>query len=828
MKERPQVIGSQMPWCVPRALMAVTWLLLAAIMLAGPSCSSIHSSKVATGGKISGNPRADGGAINALGIVKPPWPAPMTQTFTGQWIWQPAAGPANTWIAFRKTVSLSKPPASVKALIAADTKYWLWINGRAVVFEGSLKRGPNPSDSYVDEVDIGPYLVDGNNTIASLVWYFGKSAFSSKDSGQGGFMFQASAGATTIASDETWKMKVHSGYGPQTLTAPNFRLAEWNVEYDGRAELGDWTVASFVDSSWAPASAKGAPPAAPWGRLWPRGIPQWRNSGVKDYTNQSSLPVTGGGGVIRARLPYNAQVTPYLHVKAAAAGAVILMQTDRLNEGGASVQARYITRAGEQEYESLGWMSGNEVQYTIPAGVEIVKLGYRETGYDTDLTAGAFSSSDASLNTLWTKAQRTLYINMRDNYMDCPTRERALWWGDAVIEIGQTFYAMDRRSDLLSRNAINTLIGWQRSDKTIFAPVPGRYAQELPVQMLASVGMAGFWNYYLHTGDRAALIAAYPHVKDYLSVWTVGSNGLVDHRAGGWDWEDWGKNIDAPLLDNAWYYMALDSAAHMADVLGNTAEASAYRATMATLKPAFVKQFWNGTRLASPGHTGAPDDRGNGLAVVAGLLGAAEWPAVKAVLAANTEASPYMEKYILESYFRMGDPQGGLDRMRARYGPMIRSTTTTLWEHWDPKAGTENHAWSGGPLTLMSEYIAGVAPTSAGYATFQVLPLLGDLTRASVTVPSIKGAIKVDVSRSTGAFTLMVTAPAGTAATVGIPLTTFAGGPSSMRVTANGTQVFDAGKFAGALRGVSDGGNSAGFLRFNVTPGNWTFIATAK
>ena len=76
--------------------------------------------------------------------------------FTGQWIWQAADGPANTWIAFRKTVSLSNPPASVKALIAADSKYWLWINGRAVVFEGALKRGPNPSDSYVDEVRSDP------------------------------------------------------------------------------------------------------------------------------------------------------------------------------------------------------------------------------------------------------------------------------------------------------------------------------------------------------------------------------------------------------------------------------------------------------------------------------------------------------------------------------------------------------------------------------------------------------------------------------------------------------------------------------------------------
>jgi hypothetical protein len=211
-------------------------------------------------------------------------------------------------------------------------------------------------------------------------------------------------------------------------------------------------------------------------------------------------------------------------------------------------------------------MSGNEVQYNIPAGVQIVKLGYRESGYDADLS-GSFTSNDKDLNTLWTKAQRTLYLNMRDSYTDCPTRERALWWGDAVIEIEQTFYALDRRADLLSRNAINTLIGWQRSDKTMSAPVPGNYDTELPVQILASIGMSGFWTYFLHSGDLGAMTAAYPHVKSYLSVWTRSANGLVVHRAGGWDWSDWGTNIDVPLLDNAWYYMALDAAARMAEVI---------------------------------------------------------------------------------------------------------------------------------------------------------------------------------------------------------------------------------------------------------------------
>jgi len=69
-------------------------------------------------------------------------------------------------------------PDEAIARIAADSKYWLWINDNLVVFEGGLKRGPNPEDTYYDEVDIAPYLKAGSNTIAALVWYFGKQGFS--------------------------------------------------------------------------------------------------------------------------------------------------------------------------------------------------------------------------------------------------------------------------------------------------------------------------------------------------------------------------------------------------------------------------------------------------------------------------------------------------------------------------------------------------------------------------------------------------------------------------------------------------------------------------
>ena len=173
-------------------------------------------------------------------------------------------------------------------------------------------------------------------------------------------------------------------------------------------------------------------------------------------------------------------------------------------------------------------MNGEEVYYSIPKGVKVIDLMYRETGYDTEFS-GYFKSDDSLLNTLWQKAKRTLYVTMRDTYMDCPDRERSQWWGDVVNESGEAFYALDPKGQLLTKKGILELMAWQREDNTIYSPVPsGNWEKELPGQMLASVGYFGFWNYYWNTGDLETLKKVHPRVKKYLDVWKLDNEWNID------------------------------------------------------------------------------------------------------------------------------------------------------------------------------------------------------------------------------------------------------------------------------------------------------------
>lgn len=713
----------------------------------------------------------------------------------------------NTWICYRASMDLDAVPSWASMRIAADSKYWLWINGELAVFDGSLKRGPTRVDGYVDVVDVGPYLKKGKNSIAILAWYFGKEGFSHISSGMPGLFVESDM--LPIKSDAGWRAMVHPAFGKTGGQQPNFRLAESNVRFDGAKEIAGWTSSEFDDSKWPAAKEIGEPPCAPWGKLVQRPIPMFSFSRLKDYENAKDLPGEGGAKPIVAKLPYDAQVTVYLKIDAPKAGETIDLRTDSYITGEATVRSEYVTREGVQEFESPAWMSGHEVHYAIPAGIKVLSLQYRESGYDTKMI-GEFNCDDDFYDKLWTKAARTLYVNMRDTYFDCPDRERAQWWGDIVNDLGEAFYSLDKNSSLLARKGFCEIAAWQRKDGTIYSPIPaGNWDKELPPQMLATVGWYGAWTYYLYSGDDATIRDFYPAVKKYLAVWKLGDDGLVMHRAGEWDWEDWGTNIDAPILDNAWFYLALKSASAMAKVAGADSDIAGYQKQMDSIQANFNKAFWAGSEYRSKDYKGDTDDRANGMAVLCGFAPREYFPALQKVLMEHRNCSPYMERFVSEAQFTMGDINGAMTRMKERYGPMVADKLTTLWEQFNRNEGTYNHGWSGGPLILLSKYVAGIAPTSPGYDTYEIRPNLGTLKQVSAKVMTIKGIVRVSIKRGEKRITMKGICPPRSHAKIFAPVT-------DMPV--------ESSSFNGKTTTHSGGSE----VVYEVGPGSWEIVLTGK
>lgn len=322
----------------------------------------------------------------------------QAQPWQSQWISAvQSKNDTNIWQVFRKKIDLSATPKKATAKIAVDSKYWLWINGEMVVYEGGLKRGPNPNDTYFDVVDVAPYLKKGTNTIAILAWYWGKDGYSHKNSGKAGLVAEFNIDDKITITDNTWKAMRHPAFGVTGEPHPNYRMPDANIHFDARKDIGNWIAPDFDDSSWPQALTLGTPPVAPWNKLVERPIPLWKVEELTKYENDAQLPKVSDGKPVIANLPRNITISPYLKIKAPA-GLTIDIRTDNYKGGSEyNYRSEYVTKEGIQEFESLAYLNGHWMIYSIPAGVEILELRYRETRYNTEFT-GTFNCDDPFLN----------------------------------------------------------------------------------------------------------------------------------------------------------------------------------------------------------------------------------------------------------------------------------------------------------------------------------------------------------------------------------------------------------------------------------------------
>lgn len=757
-----------------------------------------------------------------------------------QWIWQQEDTKPNTWVSFRKTIAVEEIPALVEAYIAVDSKFWLWINGEMVLFEGGLSRGPSqagewdrkrkitPTNSWYETVNIEPYLKKGNNTIALLVWYWGRETHKGThvDSGKGGLLFSAQIGKQKLVSDGSWKAIQHQAYN-NTIPPASKSLVQYSVMFNAQNAMKDWSenawyTVNFNDNNWPVAIEKGIAGDAPWYNLAPNIVPQLINHGLKNYKNHDDLqfPFISKGKTINCKLPFNKQITPYLEVEAKAGDTIFVTTDNRLNK----ITATYITKRGTQKFESFSWMNGNEIRYTIPEGVKVKALKYRWMSVGE--MAGKFEIDDPFYNRLWWMGNNTLFVCARDNFMDCPDRERALWIGDVADQVGYLFYSMDNAGRQLLKKAVLQTTAF--SENGVMGALGPLRVRELVAQTLQFIAQ-GIWPYYLNTGDTETLEKAYPFVYDYLALFPMQENGLPEYRIrkspDSWDWVDWGvKNTaDKKPIQAAFYYLALTKAKEMAEVLGKDVHVKWYEERMETMKPAFESMYWKNGFYSSNADI-LKDDRANAIAIVSGIANSKYHDEiVDNVLIPNRYSSPHFEWVVEEAMCIADRHKASLERMKDQYQSQVdNKSMSTLYEMF-PRGGSYNHAWNGSNK-ILSKYIAGVEPTKAGWSEYQILPNLEHFKQLKKVIPTVKGNITIDLEVKDNTYQLELESPENSTPIVGIPKT----GKTIKEVVVNGKVVWKKGKKKKRIKGFVLDSENEDFLLFKAQSGFWKIIAFYK
>jgi len=589
-----------------------------------------------------------------------------------KWIWCENNQVLNDFVLFRKEFELESIPQDATTYIGVDTRYWLEINGQPVVKEGGLFRESVPGGGYVDEINIAPFLKEGKNKIDILAWFYGRGGRNNVNSGYAGLIFQCDA--IGIKSNETFLCQRHPAYYTPIDEKCTYLHGGGSVGYDNRVNLGEFVPAVEYENKWGDTNI--------------RPIPLFRFADAKQYTG---------------KLPYGMWFTVSFEVEGED-GEKVRVYSDRYAVNGGPGDDHNIyygyfheftLKKGINKLSTISPVFGEEICFSK----EVSNVKYIETGYDCDIN-GVVDFGDELLNKLIQKSARTLYVCMRDNFMDCPDRERGQWIGDVSVQVPQVFYLLSEKAQILVKKAIYDFITHRKGD-VLVGNVPGENFCELPAQSLNAISEWGMIASYVeYSGDEEVLNDCFEPMINYLKLFEMGSDGLICSRAGDWAWTDHLYNQDARVIENSWYYSALKFSDKVAKILHNDQYNDFLHDRMKSIEDNFEKAFWKGEYFSSGK---VVDDRANALAVLSGLCTKEKYPLIRRILLSVFNATVYMENYVLIALCEMGYREDAYNRMMSRYYNLAMNDNSTLWEDFY-LLGTKNHAWSGAPVTIAYRY----------------------------------------------------------------------------------------------------------------------------
>lgn len=399
------------------------------------------------------------------------------------------------------------------------------------------------------------------------------------------------------------------------------------------------------------------------------------------------------------------------------------------------------------------------VQYDPAVQIDSVSMWYEYLPVED---RGSFRSSDEELNKIYDVARYTLHLNTREFFIDGIKRDRWIWSGDANQSYLMNYY-------LLFDNASvrRTILALRGKD-----PVSSHINT---IMDYTFYWFLGIYDYYTYSGDKAFLQQLYPRMQSLMEYCLGRRNkdGLMEGQSGDWVFIDWADGLSKQgevSFEQMLLCRSLETMALCAEIAGDGAGIKKYQSLGADLRKKLFSIYWNESKQAlvhSRVH-GAPTDHVTRYANMFGIFfnyfTDQQKQGVKQQVLLNNQVpkitTPYMRFYELEALCALGEQTYVLKEMKDYWGGMLKLGATSFWEEYNPaKTGVEHyamygrpfgkslcHAWGASPLYLLGRYYLGVQPTSPGYQTYTITPVLGGLQWMEGKVPVPNGEVSLHCS----------------------------------------------------------------------------------
>ncbi len=398
--------------------------------------------------------------------------------------------------------------------------------------------------------------------------------------------------------------------------------------------------------------------------------------------------------------------------------------------------------------------------------------------------AASFTSSSVALNHIWNLCRDSMQVLTFDGIYVDGDRERKPYESDSYIH-QLSSYAADREFTL-PRHSLEYLL------ENPTWPTEWKFHD---------IFMA--WADFLQTGNTNLLNRYYPALQTASFTWAATGDNLMKGFPGfpqttNSDVVDWpASDRDGFVIrekgylnwtnsvNNAFYFRCLQLMSRIAAVLGRTNDAATYGVTATRVYAAYNSTFWNNASQCYVDGVGTShaSAHANFFPLAFGLVPVSRQTAVVNFLHSRIAAndgmpcSVYGAQYLLEALFSAGDADTALGLMTTN-GPRgwlnmlaLGSTLTTeAWNFSDKPNMDWNHAWGAAPGNLISRFVLGLRPVTAGFGQILIQPQLGKmLTRAQGVVPTIRGPVGISASNASGNFQLLLNIPGNVTATVMLP-----------------------------------------------------------
>jgi alpha-L-rhamnosidase len=710
----------------------------------------------------------------------------------------------------RKEIQINKKVKSAYLSATAMGYYEAYINGNKA---GNQVLAPEFTDydshHQFQTYDVTDLLVPGVNVLGAMLadgWYVGARWSHNLRGGYGFFrkyigqLFVTYEDGTseTIGTDNTWK---YTPVGPVTEAS----LFKGEI-YEARNEHPGWDYPGFNDSEWLTVTAypdekvnlvaQMNEPLAVINELKPVSV---HKIGHNKYIFDMGQNMVGW---CRLSLPYNPgqrirfQFGEMLYEDGS-------LYTDNLRA--ATQVDLYIPADGQKAIVYEPRFTYHGFRYVEIDGLTQAPQTDNLLGKvvaSSSPIVGSFACSSKDVTKLWENIRWTQWGNLTSFPTDCPQRdEREGWSADAQIFSQTAIYNLDMAGFYTK---------WARDLRDSQRP-DGRFPDIAPHDGVegffnspgwSDAGVVIPWRLYQNYGDITTIAQQYEAMKKYVDciyernpdlLWlnfigAMNGDWLNGNTIQSKDYPKTGSKVPNDVFATAYFAHSTQLLANSAKLLGKTSDYQHYNQLATSIRQAFVKNF-----VTPDGKIKGDTQAGYAMALHMQLLpenlrAKAAANMVEAVKAFDYRISTGIHAtiWLMNQLSEYGYSDVAYRLLTSHRFPSwlysVDQGSTTIWERWDgyvagrgfqdPGMNSFNHVAIGAVGEWLYSHILGIQldETQPGFRHFYIKPVPGaDLEWATGSYHAITGNIEVSWTDKNDTFTVDVTVPANTTATVVLP-----------------------------------------------------------